>query len=73
MEDSMLEFALILKDEYKNITQAKHFQRKDNRPWKLFFYEEHKTRTEARTREKFLKAGSGKEFIKNKWSGSSAE
>ena len=41
-------------------------------PWKLFFYEEFKTRIAAREREKYYKAGSGKEKIKQKWSHSSA-
>jgi putative endonuclease len=34
-------------------------------PWTLLFFEEFKTRVEARKREKFLKAGSGKEYIKH--------
>jgi len=38
-------------------------------PWELFFYEEYSTRLEARAREKYLKGGSGKEYIKRKWSG----
>lgn len=41
-------------------------------PWKLFFFESFKTIVEAREREKYYKAGSGKESIKNKWSRSSA-
>jgi putative endonuclease len=39
-------------------------------PWILFFVEEYPSRTEARAREKYLKGGSGKEYIKSKWSGS---
>jgi len=42
------------------------------KPWKLLFVEEYATRLEARKREKFLKAGSGKEYIKN-WLRSSTE
>ena len=42
------------------------------RPWALFFFESFNTRIEARSREKYLKSGIGKEYIKNKWSGSSA-
>ena len=37
-------------------------------PWELFFFEKHKTRKDAREREKYLKSGSGKESIKQKWS-----
>ena len=40
---------------------------KGYRPWKLFFFEEFDTRQEARDREKYLKSGIGKEFIKEKW------
>ena len=53
--------------------QAKLFSTKGYRPWKIFFFEEYLTSGEARAREKFLKRGAGKEFIKRKWSGSSAE
>ena len=37
-------------------------------PWQIFFVEKFTTRDEARKREKFLKAGSGKEKIKRMWS-----
>ncbi len=33
-------------------------------PWELIFVEEYLTRIDARKREKFLKQGSGKEYIK---------
>jgi putative endonuclease len=49
------------------------FSTKGYRPWKLFFFEEYKTREESRKREIYLKSGSGKEYIKAKWSGSSVE
>ena len=45
---------------------------KGYRPWKLFFFEELPSRIEARKREKYLKSGVGKEYIKMKWSRSSA-
>ncbi len=41
-------------------------------PWDLFFFESYPSRFEARKREKYLKSGVGKEFIKEKWSHSSA-
>ncbi len=41
-------------------------------PWILVFFEKFKTREEARKREKYLKSGIGKEFIKRYWSRSSA-
>ena len=40
---------------------------KGYRPWDLCFFEEYKTRLEARAREKYLKSGIGREYIKNKW------
>jgi putative endonuclease len=47
------------------------FSTKGYRPWKLFFTESFSTRPEARKREKYLKSGVGKEYIKNNWPGSS--
>ena len=38
---------------------------KGYRPWKLVYTEEVDTRLEARKREKYLKSGIGKEFLKN--------
>lgn len=35
-------------------------------PWKVLFYEVYETKVEALTREKFLKTGKGREYIK-KW------
>jgi putative endonuclease len=40
-------------------------------PWEIVFIEEYQTRVEARKREKWLKSGIGKEFIKAYWSRSS--
>jgi len=34
-------------------------------PWVLFYNEIHTTRIEARIREKYLKSGCGKEFLKS--------
>ncbi|MGB1247790.1 MAG: GIY-YIG nuclease family protein, partial [Chitinophagales bacterium] len=45
---------------------------KGYRPWSLFFFEEIPTRIDARKREKYLKSGVGKEYIKQKWASSSA-
>ncbi len=33
-------------------------------PWKLVYHEEYKTRAEAMRRERFLKSGHGRDFIK---------
>jgi putative endonuclease len=37
---------------------------KGRRPWQLVYKEEYNTRSEATKREKFLKSGQGREFIK---------
>ena len=36
-------------------------------PWILFFFEEYANRVEARAREKYLKSGYGKQWIKEKY------
>ena len=38
---------------------------KGYRPWRLLYKEEVTTRIEARKREKYLKSGAGKEFLKS--------
>ena len=42
---------------------------KGYRPWALFHFETYTTRAEAREREKYLKSGIGKEWIKSLWEG----
>ena len=42
-------------------------------PYNLLFSETFKTRPEARKREKFLKTGKGRDYIKEKWPRSSTE
>jgi putative endonuclease len=39
---------------------------KHNKPWKLLFFETFENRIEARLREKYLKSGIGREYIKNR-------
>ncbi|MCF7918063.1 GIY-YIG nuclease family protein [Candidatus Gracilibacteria bacterium] len=41
-------------------------------PWTLVYHEEFKTRSDATKREKFLKSGKGREFLKNLLSGCSS-
>ena len=36
------------------------------RPWTLVYFESFETRVEARSREKYLKSGIGREFLINK-------
>ena len=40
---------------------------KGYRPWKLFHREEYPNREEARNREKFLKSGRGRAYIRKQW------
>ena len=35
-------------------------------PWELVYYEEYETRSEAMSREKFLKSGKGREWLQDK-------
>ena len=39
---------------------------KPYRPFRILFTEEYKTRKEVRAREKFLKSGAGREYIKSR-------
>ena len=57
-------------EEHNN---AKTKSTKGWKPWKLFFFEEFPTREQARQREKYLKSGYGKQWIKHKWSRSSGD
>ncbi len=48
---------------YKNSTKSRA-------PFKMIYFEEYPNRIEARKREKYLKSGVGREFIKAKLKGS---
>ncbi len=45
---------------------GKVFSTKGYRPWKLVLFEQCSSRADARNREKYLKSGSGKEWLKKK-------
>ena len=61
------------KDLKKRIKEHNTKQNKSTKayvPWKLILMEEFETRIEARVREKYLKSGNGREYLKttiNKW------
>ncbi len=38
---------------------------KSTRPWKLIYCEAYRSRIDAKKRERFLKSGSGRRFLKN--------
>ena len=46
--------------------QGKTRSTKAFRPWKLLYYERYGTKKEAIERERFLKSGQGRDFIKQK-------
>ncbi len=50
----------------KEHNQGKTKSTKGYRPWRLFYKEEVGTRIIAREREKYLKSGCGKEYLKSK-------
>jgi putative endonuclease len=57
------------KDVVKRLEQHNSKQNKSTKafiPWKLIHVEQFATRIEAREREKYLKSGIGREFIKSK-------
>jgi putative endonuclease len=50
----------------KSHNNGETFSTKGYRPWALVYKEEIGERKQAREREKYLKSGAGKEYIKNK-------
>ncbi|VBB46406.1 Excinuclease ABC C subunit domain protein [uncultured Paludibacter sp.] len=48
----------------KEQNRGQTFSTKPYKPWKLIYFEEFSNREEARKREKFLKSGQGRDFIK---------
>ena len=77
----MLWFVYVLRsdingDLYKGLTNylerrlsehnsGKNISTKAYAPWKIVYFEKFMTRIEARNREKFLKSGEGREFLKS--------
>ncbi len=55
-----------LNRRFKEHLQGKVFSTKGFRPWKMVLFEQFLSRTDARNREKYLKCGSGKEWLKKK-------
>ncbi len=52
-------------ERFKRHNKLQNKRTKAYAPFNLIFKEEFKTRVEARQREKYLKSGCGKEYIKN--------
>jgi len=53
-----------VKQRLKEHNSGKTFSTKGYRPWTLFYVEEVNSVSDARLREKKLKSGSGKDFLK---------
>jgi len=54
-----------IKKRLKSHNNGETFSTKGYRPWRLVYSENISTREQARMREKYLKSGIGKEYIKN--------
>lgn len=60
-----------VENRLKEHNRGKTFSTKGYRPWELFLFEGYPDRNTARKREKYLKSGYGKTWIREKWSYSS--
>ncbi len=58
-----------LKKRLEQHNSGKSSYTKSRRPYKLIYYEACHNETDARTREKYLKSGMGKRYIKNRLKG----
>ncbi|OAB76069.1 GIY-YIG nuclease family protein [Cochleicola gelatinilyticus] len=57
----------LTQDLIKRISQDNNGENKSTKgfiPWELYHYEIFETRVEARSREKYFKSGSGREFLR---------
>ena len=59
-------FSSRLKDRIEEHNSGKTNSTKGYRPWELVYFEIFETQKEALAREKYLKSGAGREFLKNK-------
>jgi len=57
-----------LKKRFYSHHKGENKATKNKRPWKLIYYEAYLNRLDAKGREKFLKSGSGRRFIKKQLS-----
>ncbi len=53
-----------LKARFISHNKGKNAATKNKRPWELIYYEAYKNRLDAKKREKFLKSGSGRKFLR---------
>jgi len=55
-----------LKKRFKQHNEGKNISTKNRRPFKLIYYEGCLNEEDAKAREKYLKSGMGKRYIKNR-------
>ncbi len=60
-------FTKNLTERLKQHNSGKTKSTKPYKPWKVLFYEFYNTKEKALAREKFLKTGQGRDYIKQKW------
>ena len=60
-------FTKNLTERLKQHNSGKTKSTKPYKPWKVLFYEVYNTKEKALAREKFLKTGQGRDYIKQKW------
>ena len=53
-----------LRDRMQRHNQGRNISTKSGRPWKLIYYEAYLDKRDSIGREKFLKSGSGRKFLK---------
>lgn len=61
-------YSINLKSRYIKHNAGEVISTKNRRPFKLIYYECYANRIDAKKREKFLKSGSGRKFLKNQLS-----
>ena len=57
---------IILRKRIFSHNSKKNFATKPKAPWKLIYYEASLNKKDAQAREKYLKSGMGKRYIKNR-------
>jgi len=55
-----------LKERVMSHNKGLNFSTKSKKPWKLLYYEACLSEKDARGREKYLKSGMGKRYLKNR-------
>lgn len=53
-----------LRKRFSKHNKGENKATKNKKPWKLIYYESYRSRLDAKKREKFLKSGSGRKFLK---------